>query len=277
MGKQPTETDSIISFARFNFLKSLDYSSLTEVEKQQLFSYEKYNNMEDFKHEFNEKYIDRIPHPPVIKTKIFTKKEIWDDFQIAFVKNTSEKFIVNDETLANIKPLMYYFMEDPAFFECVNLSHISQPSFNKGLLIVGNYGNGKTSTMMAFERVFKEHTGYSFKSYSANEVVEMYERTTNEDRGIFYQKMDSGKRYFDDVKTEKEASNFGKVNLFKEILETRERLNRKTYITCNFKKGFPEDVNAALDEFEEKYGERVYDRIFKMFNIIVFKGKSFRR
>jgi DNA replication protein DnaC len=60
-------------------------------------------------------------------------------------------------------------------------------------------------------------------------------------------------------------------------LETREKNLVKTYLTANFKEGFPDNVSAAIDEFEDKYGSRVYDRIFKMFNIVIFNGKSFRK
>ncbi|OIQ22174.1 MAG: hypothetical protein BM557_02020 [Flavobacterium sp. MedPE-SWcel] len=93
-----------------------------------------------------------------------------------------------------------------------------------------------------------------------------------------------GSRYFDDLKTERIASNYGKVNIFKELLE--ERYNRvdpktkkrlKTFVTCNFKEGFEDNLEKAVDEFGEKYGSRVWDRMFEMFNIIEFKGKSFRR
>ena len=113
----------------------------------------------------------------------------------------------------------------------------------------------------------------------------MFEKSSSEiQRDEFEKIMWRGSRYFDDLKTERIASNFGKVNIFKEILEERyNRMNtnstsiNKTFITCNFKEGFENDIEAAIDEFGEKYGGRVYDRIFEMFNILEFKGLSFRK
>jgi len=99
--------------------------------------------------------------------------------------------------------------------------------------------------------------------------------------------MNLGDRYFDDIKTERHASNYGKVNLFKDILENRynnrvqivkgvTKIN-KTFGTCNYKEGYEGNTEVALEEFGEMYGGRIYDRLFEMFNIIEFKGKSFRK
>jgi DNA replication protein DnaC len=70
----------------------------------------------------------------------------------------------------------------------------------------------------------------------------MFEKISNEDgectRKEFESIMFNGVRYFDDLKTERIASNYGKVNIFKDILEERYNRNAKTHITCNFKDGF---------------------------------------
>jgi hypothetical protein len=181
-------------------------------------------------------------------------------------------------TIKNLEPIIYYFSKDNRFFECENLSHISEPSFEKGLLIIGNFGNGKTSTMKVFEEIFKGIPDFGFKSFSANEAVTMFEKCNSDvDRDEFEKMMWYGIRNFDDLKTERIASNYGKVNIFKEILEERYRLKSKTFLICNFKEGYEDDLQAAIDELGEKYGGRVWDRVYEMFNIIEFKGKSFRK
>jgi len=48
----------------------------------------------------------------------------------------------------------------------------------------------------------------------------------------------------------------------------------RTYITCNFKEGAYGDVELALLEFRDKYGNRVYDRLFELFNIVMFEVKA---
>jgi DNA replication protein DnaC len=202
------------------------------------------------------------------------------EFKLAIGKSFDPK---NEEQLNNLLPLIFYFSKDERFFECKNLSNLSQPSFEKGLLIIGGYGNGKTTSMLLFEKIFKKAKGITFKGYTTNDVVTMYEACENDASVSEFDKiMKHGKKYFDDLGSEREASRYGKVNLMKEILEAR-YINRKedkkmrTYITMNYAEEYPEDVEKALLFIGKKYGSRMYDRIFEMFNIIQFKGKSLRR
>jgi hypothetical protein len=274
---------SLIGFNRYSFLKSLSEEDLSDDEKQQIVNYEEKHipTPEQLEKQFN--YNKKIREREIKTEKKFTKKELWIAFQKTFKEVHGKEFVYNDEILENIKPLMFYFLRDENFFSCKNLSNLSEPSFEKGLLIIGNFGNGKTATMEVFEKIFKTINSISFKGYSANEVVNMFEKINPMlkdqvlNRSEFDKMMHTGKRYFDDVKTERHASNFGKMNLMKDILEVREKNNLVTHLTCNFKDGFENDLQVGLDEFEEKYGNRLYDRLFKMFNIIVFNGKSFRR
>lgn len=287
--KQETAIDKINKFSsdfgynRYNFLKTLDPEDLTELEKEQMKNFEEIHFQSDEQKENLRKYHDLVRSEKIEIEKEFTKKELWNLFLKTFKELNGKEFVYDDEILENIKPIMYYFLKDDNFFFCKNLNTLSEPSFDKGLLIIGNFGNGKTSTMLVFEKIFKGIKSKTFKSYSTNEVVNLFEKinpaATDQiiTRVEFDKMMNTGVRYFDDVKTERHASNFGKMNLMKDILEVREKNNLKTHITCNFKDGFENDIQAGLDEFEEKYGSRMYDRLFKMFNIIEFKGKSFRK
>ena len=110
----------------------------------------------------------------------------------------------------------------------------------------------------------------------------MYESTTdNTERKEFYKLHLNGVRCFDDVLSEREANNYGKANLIKDILEERYMKHKRTYITVNYldQKATQkaEDLNESLKQIGAKYGSRVYDRIFEMFNIVEFRGKSFRK
>ncbi len=268
---------------KYNFLKTLDPEDLTEFEIQQMKDFEEIHFQSAEQKENQAKHWQKVRESVVEVEKKFTKKELWNLFLKTFNEVHGKEFIYNDEILENIKPIMYYFLRDDNFFFCKNLSDLSKPSFDKGILLIGNFGNGKTAVMATFEKMFKGIKSISFKGYSTNEVVNLFEKinpASNEQiitRPEFDKMMNTGKRYFDDIKTERHASNFGKMNLMKDILEVREKNNLLTHGSCNFKDGFPDDIVAGLDEFEEKYGSRLYDRIFKMFNIIEFKGKSFRQ
>lgn len=224
--------------------------------------------------------------------KIHTENRI-ENFKVNYeilLKKFKERFFelerieFDERHLDNIKPILLYFARDERFFESTRIckndkgKYYSEPSFDKGLLIIGTYGNGKTSTMQTLRSLF-EGTPLIFKSYAANRIVttfESYEKAS--ERTDYMNRVKTKSAYFDDVKTEKIASNYGLHNLFKDILEERYRAKGKTYITCNFRETDTEgNIKDALLEFNEKYGPRVFDRLFEMFNIIEFKGGSLRK
>jgi DNA replication protein DnaC len=225
-----------------------------------------------------QQYFQNLKNQPAAKPKQLTKQILWSKFRESFYKNEGVNFEKNKNTLENIKPLFYFFLGDlDSFKRCKNVNHISEPNLNKGLLIIGNYGNGKSATFKALETALRS-TNIQFKGYTANEVVNIFEACEKPtDKDEFYRTMNYGTRYFDDVKTERTANNYGKAELIKDILEARYINKARTYITCNFKDGADGDVELALLEFRDKYGNRVYDRLFEMFNVIIFKGDSFRK
>ncbi len=180
---------------------------------------------------------------------------------------------MTEEMTANVKALCYYFAKDDRFFKSCN--PMSSPSFEKGLMLVGAYGNGKTDSMRVFQRML-QIPGYSFKSFSSHEVVNMYLRCeeVREGKTDFIKTMCSGRAHFDDLKAEQKV--YGQY-IFTQILETREKNNLLTHVAMNYKDGSPGDLVKAVDEIEERYGGRVYDRVFKMFNIVEWHGKSMRK
>ncbi|WP_103072262.1 P-loop NTPase family protein [Aquimarina sediminis] len=223
---------------------------------------------------------------------ILTKAHLWKLFKRAFLVHAGRHFIETPDSLANIAPLIEYFVSDPSFFTRKHLirsidGQLLHPSFDKGLLIVGGYGNGKTTIMQAFELLFSYYQmPMRFKGYTTHDLVTWYERIGSDltyresSKYQFYHCLTTVLGlYLDDVKKEREASNYGKVNLIREVLEKRYNQKKlKTYLTCNYREGdTTEDVEDALTEFGEKYGGHIYDRLFEMFNIIEFKGASFRR
>ncbi len=272
----------IIGPNKYNQLKSIPIELRTEEQNQQIKAYEEIRNYtpeEQLKK--TAEYFQKILTHHEKKDFSITSRQLWNNFKFYFEKVTGNKFEKSPQTIQNLEPILYYFSKDKRFFNCVNISTLSQPSFDKGLLIIGDYGNGKTSVMKTFEFIFQGVQDISFKGYTANEVVTMFEKITDDEnehtRTQFENAMYKGIRYFDDLKTERIASNYGKVNIFKDILEERYNRNSKTHITCNFKEGFNGNIKVGIDEFGEKYGGRVYDRVFEMFNIVEFKGKSFRK
>lgn len=294
MKHKSSKANTLIGRNKYNALKSFDLTNLNK-EKLELFA-NKFHNLpvatakkqiEAYEEKYvkpqietNKKYFDKLKYDSLQSKEIptLTKNELWKMFIKAFFSNENHQFTVNDVTLENIKPLFYYFLGDHEnFINCKSISHLSQPNLEKGLLIIGTYGNGKTSIFKAFESALRE-TNIRFKGYTSNEIVNMYEACERpSDKEEFYKTMNYGTRYFDDVKTERTANNYGKAELMKDILEARYINKSKTFITCNYKEGADGNVEHALLEFRDKYGNRVYDRLFELFNIVVFRGASFRK
>ena len=223
---------------------------------------------------------------------IITKPLLWKLFKKAYRILNKKDFVETKNTLANIAPLIDYFAKDPTFFHRDRLiTHTGNltlsPSFEKGLLIIGAYGNGKTTVMEAFHLIFEYYQmPMRFKGCKAHDLVTEYERISADltyresSKYQFYQRLTTVKGlYLDDVKKEREASHYGKVNLIRDLLEKRYDYKKgKTYITCNYREGDENgDLEDALAEFGEKYGGHLYDRLFEMFNIIEFKGSTFRK
>lgn len=225
-------------------------------------------------------------------------KNLYENFFLPkFKEMNGFEFLETEESKRNMLLLIYYFCNDPRFFANESGSLVTsfrsrklEPTFKKGLLIIGTYGTGKSSIMRVFEEILQP-CHHAFKIKDANDLVTEYESfNTAQEKELFnrdnvkqtFKGIDKKTylrkpRLFDDVKTEKHASNYGKVNLIKQILEQRYSREAKTHIICNYKTGHDNNLEEGLKEFAELYGTRVYDRLFSMFNILEFKGKSFRK
>ncbi len=246
---------------------------------------------------------------PALKLECINIQSLKNAFLNQWKKNEGFDFNTkanNGQSNIFLFTLMYYFAQNENFFKSPLLySNKTIPALNKGLLIIGPFGVGKSKIMKVFQDLFFGGSQYqdntiindesgcpqflfnyklSFASYTANSVVLSYEgcqtdtkNTEQMNKRAFWSKMLNGKVYFDDVLTEDKASNYGKIDLFSKILQERYANKRITFITCNYKRDAPLNQEIALQQFATKYGTLVYDRLFEMFNIIFLTGESLRR
>ncbi|MEO8796046.1 MAG: AAA family ATPase [Daejeonella sp.] len=156
--------------------------------------------------------------------------------------------------------LLVYFFRDKTNAPKYNLD------FNKGLLVSGPVGCGKTTLLNLFRIMVASHSG--FQMLSCRDISHQFM-----DQGFtaikYYCGTDQKKPSvfcFDDLGTETSMKYFGnETNVMAEILLSRYDLliNRKiqTHIT----------TNLSASELEAAYGNRVRSRMRQMFNLIAFE------
>lgn len=294
---------------------------LTELENNQILQYETdklISNKEKQAKSIEYLHSVRSTDKKTIETIVgieFNKSTLYHGFMQAFKTLTGKEFEKTPDTLANLEVVLKYFAKDESFKSCSRLiTHIDgfsmplNPSFSKGLLIVGNYGNGKSTILKVFELLFEHNYKIAkekfwhniadweqarFKTANCHDLVTEFESLQNQEAKYnFYKKYTNFRWSFDDLKKEKIASNYGLTNVIQTIFEKRydnasnffkvqknRVLNKpipKTFGSCNYDDLHPDNLEKALFEFSVKYGGHIYDRVFELSNIVEFKGKSFR-
>lgn len=194
-----------------------------------------------------------------------TKKILWKLFN----SHKPEGYVIDQRNEKVIYTVLRYFLKAQDF----NKDNLikTKPSLEKGLLIYGTYGVGKSQLFEILHKVGRELiTKYNckalwFSTLSAGSFVDQYMEAAKEEGSTFtIKKYYTGKLYIDDLGFEKKA--FNKTEVFGELLFERNRLKNPTYVTTN--------LNPA--QLTDRYGERIGDRLPEMFNIIPWNGESFR-
>lgn len=187
-----------------------------------------------------------------------------DQLKKMFQKKANEitgGFEYNPENTPVIEALFYYFTKNPKFYETKVVDN--EASLNKGLLLIGNTGSGKTTVL----DIFKALKWQGFRKFSTKDVVKDFGSSGEEGIKTYFK----GNIYFDDLGAELEAMHYGKrEELGARLLEERYTLftdlGTKTHATSNL----------SHKQLTDKYGFRLEGRILEMFNIIYLgkKGNS---
>lgn len=241
--------------------------------------------------EFFQKFKDRHKqeHPVYTQPKKekkennfkLTKGILWSLFQ----QHQPKGYRLDKRNEKVVYTVLRYFLQDSGFSEYGNIT--SEPSLQKGLLIFGDYGIGKSLLFEILHSVGRELVvkrdckDVWFSQISAGSFVDQYmEAAVQKESEFIIKKYYKGKLYIDDLGFEKKA--FNKTELFAELLFERYRnfsdekfksekdsvykIKTKTLVTTN--------LNPS--QLTERYGERIGDRLPEMFNIIKWEGQSYR-
>lgn len=172
-----------------------------------------------------------------------------------------QKFDVSNPDHAHFYgTVLRYFSRQKEFFDSGLILNPETASLDKGLLILGGYGVGKSFLFNVLSELndFTKRFGNSFSYISTNEVVELYD--INGAKGITH--LMRGQRYFDDAGTEERGSHYKQSEVMRVLLERRHdhfvKTGQKTFMTSNL----------SITEIGSRYGSRVESRIYELFTVI---------
>ena len=178
-------------------------------------------------------------------------------------------FKIYEEDKTIIYKLIAHTLEDEKKAVELNIN------LEKGILLSGPVGCGKTSLMTLMKHLTKKENKYYVKScreVSFEFIKDGYEVIHKYSKPKLHQKK-AGIICFDDLGTESNLKYFGnECNVMAEIILSRydlfchsEKSRRvKTHIT----------TNLSASEIEQYYGNRVRSRMRELFNLIAYENTS---
>lgn len=193
----------------------------------------------------------------------YTGRLIWLEKKGKDIFGDHFKILENDHPI--ILKLMAYFLKDEA--RCFQY-HIN---LDKGILLSGPIGCGKTSLMILMKLVAQVDNKFYVKScrdISFEFIQDGYETIHKYSKGKLYQS-EPKTICFDDLGTENNLKYYGnECNVMAEIILSRYDIftakKIQTHIT----------TNLSASEIEIFYGNRVRSRMRELFNLIAYDTNS---
>lgn len=220
---------------------------------------------------------DNFERKQLISSSI-DSKELYQLFRKKFNEIEGQEFVVTEESKSLVFTLIYFFQKKDNFYKSSLLYSYpkTRKDLNKGILIVGGFGCGKTSILRVFQHMINDNKLVNLKFTTTVDAVSKFESIEDENMFDFKERLYRGHLIIDDLMAEKQASRFGKSELFEEVLFQRlENKKMNSIITMNYDSENPNNMEFAINKLS-RYGGRVFDRILGSFNFIELHGKSFR-
>lgn len=210
--------------------------------------------------------------------KNLTPKEVDDFWKYGLIQSmnaVSPGFVVDDR---NVKILSELYTWVWAWMGRMEPGKLNP---NKGLLLWGDIGTGKTTLIKGLQRYLATINQLAYGCNNRNICIEIksaaevslryaadgmkaLERWTERDQ--------AGHLAIDEIGREEISTHFGTTcNTIQTLLQLRyeQRHSILTHGTTN--------INMASEEFSNRYGSYIYDRVKEMFNVIRIGGESRRK
>lgn len=205
---------------------------------------------------------DNNPNKSVGNLDFLTFKEWLLFYANQFMRQQGnyKPFVVDDFNKDIIKNLYYWMIR----------SSQGEYDFNKGIMLCGKIGCGKTLLMRAFLEVLMAASGYFIQSFQASLLHVHYQRF-----GI--DSLQSCPIFIDELGREQLEIyvNGVRIRPIEDLVAMRYEFGPVTFYTSNFK---IETLSQGYDENGKKigYGAYIGDRIKEKTNIIIMPGGSRR-
>jgi hypothetical protein len=173
-----------------------------------------------------------------------------------YAKFLEPRFEINETNETFYKQLMYYISNDTKFVG----------DLNKGLLVIGGFGTGKTLAMQVFSLFGRRLTAF----FDSDQIIDTFTKQGRQGVEIFDKHydiiidelgQDSGEHYF-----------FGSNDDPVEVLLGRRYKRFKDYGVTTY--GIS---NLDAKMLQQRFSGKIYDRMCEMFNTLPLDGPSWRR
>ena len=199
------------------------------------------------------------PYKIVNNQRVFDFKKTLRYIQFLGKSKYGEEFKIHRSDVVTLHRLIIYMIHEDRQCKKYNID------LNKGILLIGPIGSGKTSIMNLLRVfLFKEQL-YNIKS--SRDIALEYQREGVEIINRYGKKHTP--LFIDDLGVESNSKFYGnECNTIGEILLQRYDLLRNYQIITHA------TTNLNADELEELYGKRVRSRLREMFNLISFPAET---
>ncbi len=197
-----------------------------------------------------------------VKQRRFTINISSEDFKELFLlqankiiisRNIHREFEITDQNKTLINLFWHYLINDDENFKV---------DLNKGVMILGKNGVGKTLILKSFCNMINLLSNKKITQIHSKKLPS----SILEKESGYYEKRPL---FIDDIgKEAKEVNDFGtKILPVADLMALRYDNGSLTFATCNYK----------FETLTEFYGLTTTDRFKEMFNIFILEGESFRK
>lgn len=147
----------------------------------------------------------------------------------------------------------------------------------KGVLLVGSIGCGKSMLMKVMQRLFKD-TNNAFRWVSSKDLKDMLDEMKPLDVKFKYGSSLKMNLYIDDIGVQTNKNDYGNVvNIISDLILEREELYSNENIKTHFSSNLPPFSKPNIESIETVFGKRVVDRMAEMCEMVSWQSKSLRK